>query len=416
MMKVILVSLSTPTPYNVRAASALPFHLMRGMQETVEDEKVQVEVYTYNINEVDETSMRQTEDTLGAKIHLLDTPRWQQWMLRLHLLMLRVLLRYPLCAYYRLPKAVVEQIKAAQPDVLWIYGEELAGIAKHFPGMNIICTMPDCEAMYYHRLLRKRFATQRLSQILRYAFAYWQYRGMERDQFQPQVLYQFVGKADKEFFDEINPRARAVFVEHPAPPQPSLVGEGEGLAHTRLFHSPLRIVMPGRYDIYQKEEVDEILPELVKADGLKEHCVITFLGKGWDEPAAQLRASGWTVNIKTWAEDYAAELRQHDVALYPISVGTGTKGKVLDAFINGLLIIGTPFALENIDYGDDAILYHQPTEVIAALRSIIGAPDGYTAMAQRGCTRIRAVHDRQRVVQQLLTELGMNAINHKSVH
>ena len=48
-MKIVLISLSTPTLYNVRAASALPYHLLKGLQEI---ENVETVIYSFNINEL----------------------------------------------------------------------------------------------------------------------------------------------------------------------------------------------------------------------------------------------------------------------------------------------------------------------------------------------------------------------------
>lgn len=400
MRRIILISLSTPTYNNMRAASGLPYHLIRGAQEAFGEDGVSFEVYSFNINHIDAEGIRKSEQGLNAKINLLPTPWWQQWMFRLHLLFLRVLLKYPLGAYLRLPKGISEEIKAKKPDIVWFYGEELAGLAKPFSDMRTIVTMPDCESMYYHRLLRKRFATQRLSQILRYAFAYWQYRSMERDHCLTDVTYHFVGKADREFFQEINPQAKAIFLRHPF----YKVEGGMRNTENRLeFHTPVRIVIPGRYDIYQKEAVDELLPMLCASNDLKPHYEITFMGKGWDAPAATLKASGWTVDIKTWVDDYAAELHQHDIALYPISVGTGTKGRVLDAFANGLLVIGTPFALENIagEHEKSCLEYHRAEEAINALRMMLCDKKKLELLATEAQTKILRDHNRNEVSRKL---------------
>lgn len=92
------------------------------------------------------------------------------------------------------------KIKSSKPDIIWIYGEEIAGIAKDFEEFKRIVTMPDCESMFYYRMLRLRWTTKHLSQILRYAFAYWQYKSMERHNCRADVIYYFVGEADAEFF------------------------------------------------------------------------------------------------------------------------------------------------------------------------------------------------------------------------
>ena len=58
--------------------------------------------------------------------------------------------------------------------------------------------------------------------------------------------------------------------------------------------------------------------------------------------------------------------------LTPIAIGTGTKGKVLDALANGLLVVGTPYALENIavENGVSCVEYHSTKELFSTLVDI----------------------------------------------
>ena len=68
---------------------------------------------------------------------------------------------------------------------------------------------------------------------------------MERDLWHKDVKYHFVGKADAEFYKEINPQAHAMFLPHPI----------YGFAEERKiqFHQPkLKVLVAGRYNIYMK--------------------------------------------------------------------------------------------------------------------------------------------------------------------
>ena len=47
--KITIFTLSTPTFNNIRAASALPYHLMKGAEE---NENVQFKIYSFNINKL----------------------------------------------------------------------------------------------------------------------------------------------------------------------------------------------------------------------------------------------------------------------------------------------------------------------------------------------------------------------------
>ncbi len=394
MHKITLISLSTPTFNNVRAASALPFHLIKG------GEGVSL-VYSFNINNVDGEGIARSEQELGVKMQLLARPRWQRWMFKLRLLVLRVLLRRPLMAYFSLPQDVVDEINASDCDTVWIYGEELARMARMFPGKRVIVTMPDCESMYYHRLLHMNFATRKLRQVLRYAFAYWQYRHMETTDFTPDVRYHFVGEADARFYSEINPDADVVFLPHP-------LYVGESLRTGPIaFHQPrIRLLVAVRYDIYMREACDAVFAAMTSGENAQfvaDNYEVTFLGRDWEAWCERFAQCGITARVKTFVNDYHAELQEHDVELSPISVGTGTKGKVLDALANGLLVVGTPFALENIavENGVSCYLYHCPEEAIEALRAIAGDVAAHEAMARRSMQAVYSHHSRVKIAREL---------------
>lgn len=62
-------------------------------------------------------------------------------------------------------------------------------------------------------------------------------------------------------------------------------------------------------------------------------------------------------------------MQKHDIQVNAIDVGTGTKGKVLDGIANGLLIIGTPYALENISVknGESCVIVSNGIDFIQSL-------------------------------------------------
>lgn len=395
-MRIALVTLSTPTFNNVRAASALPYHLILGAKQALRD--AEFGIFSYNINEIDSTGLRQTEEALGATVRLLDRPWWQQWMFRLHLLFLRFFLGRPLVSYYRLPDAVVADIKAWQPDKVWIYGEEIAHLARHFEGLPCVVTMPDCESLYYYRLLGLPWISCRLAKTMRYGLAYWQYKRMERRDSLPGVTYHFVGKADAEFYQRTNPDSHVVFLPHPL------------YAHRPkdvAFHHPkIKLLFAGRYDFYCRHGSDSALQSIVEqASLLSNDFEITFLGKGWEQWNARLAQAGFTTHHILFAPDYIEELQRHDIQINVIDVGTGTKGKVLDAIANGLLTIGSPLALENIAVvdGESCVIIKRYAEIAAILKLIKSESERYVSIAQRGRSKVLDNHDGVKIAQQLFS-------------
>ncbi len=389
-MKIALITLSTPTFNNCGAASALTYHLIKGTGD-----KATFEVWSYNINHIPAAGVEETERALGVRVHIMRRPRWMTWMLKLHLTVLRVLMSYPLPRYIRLSAAAHAEILAYAPDKVWVYGEEIAHLTRLFPNIPCVATMPDCESLYYHRMLGKDFATLSLPQVMRYALAFWQYRGMERAMRGYRATFHFVGLQDAVFFREVCPDAEALFLPHP------LYAHRDKII---CFRQPMvRLLFASRYDHFCQHGSDRLLEAMLAAYDLKDHFAVTFLGKGWETWAARLSDAGWTCQHIAFAPDYIEELQRHDIQVNAIDVGAGTKGKVLDALANGLLAMGTPLALENIAVtpGESCVLFNQPSEAIAVLRDIHANVAKYEAMARKGRDAVLKVHDAAECARKL---------------
>ena len=142
---------------------------------------------------------------------------------------------------------------------------------------------------------------------------------------------------------------------------------------------------------------------------LQNYYTITFLGKGWEEHVETLRKAGYEVNHIKFAPDYIEEICKHDIQITPISIGTGTKGKVLDALANGLLVIGTPYAMENIavENGVSCIEYREPQEVIEVLLDIVkngnenDNREKFETMAAAGREAVLSLHSPEKVAKEL---------------
>lgn len=131
----------------------------------------------------------------------------------------------------------------------------------------------------------------------------------------------------------------------------------------------------------------------------------TFLGKGWGDNVKKLRLCGYDVKVVEFASDYIDELQCHDIQITPISVGTGTKGKVLDAISNGLLEIGTYGAIENIAVENEVscIIYETASDCISCLRDILNNKQLYIDMMEKGTNSVLLNHDRKNVAEKLFT-------------
>lgn len=381
-MRIALISLSTPTKENYRAASALPYHLIKGLADHNE-----IRIYSFNINEVSDSQRCSIENELNTSITFIPKPKWIKILFLLHLSFIRIILKLPLLSYMDLDNKSYGDIIKWNPEKIWIYGEELLPLTSKFNNKECIITMPDCESLYYYRLLSQTFATRNIWQIIRFSIAYSKYLNLERISCNQAIRYHFVGKEDANFFRKLSQNDNVFFINHP---HYSISNKA-----SHEFHSPkIKILIAGRYDIYMKEACDNSLKIFIDNINLIDNYQITFLGKGWEFWYHQFKACGYIVSYNTYVDNYVEEIINHDIQLTPISVGTGTKGKVLDALANGLLVIGTPYALENIAVknGESCFIYSDSNQLLNLLLAIPNNRVHFEEIAKNGKKDVTSNH------------------------
>lgn len=405
-----MITTMTPSSENIRGTSALPYHLVKGGSPTPSlpkgegDSEVNNEfvVYSFNNNGLSDEKIAEVEKELNVKIHKVPLPKWFTFIFKYHLLFIRLFLKYPIHHYVKLPTKYVEEIKAKKPDVVWVYGAEWSKVVNQFEGFKRIHTLPDSEALYYYRMIGERFVTHDWKKFWRCMFMYPKFLALERTySTDPSIHYHLVGEEDANFIKKMNPGIQAHFIRHPHYDVHVVMNDNEN----RKFHQPkIKLLIAGQYNLYMKQDADLLSSQFtVHSSQLSENYVITFLGKGWEKHVEALRGAGYEVNHIKFAPDYIEEICKHDIQITPISIGTGTKGKVLDALANGLLVMGTSYALENIavKHGESCIEYRQPSEVITWLHEIAKDPKRFEDMARAGQQQVLTLHNPTRVSSQL---------------
>ena len=416
----------TPSSENIRGTSALPYHLIKGglslslpRREGDSDVNDDFVVYTFNNNELSDEKIAEVEKELNVKIHKVPLPKWFTLVFKYHLLFLRLFLKYPIHHYVSMPQKYVEEIKSLKPDLIWVYGAEWSKVVNQFKGFQRIHTLPDSEALYYYRMLGQRFVTHDWKTFWRCAFMYPKFLALERDySTETTIHYHLVGEEDANFLKKMNPGIQAHFIRHPHYGLSPALPQRE-----RAFHQPkIKLLIAGQYNHYMKQDGDLLIKSLTptpspkergiddlhkseKSDVelLKEHYMITFLGKGWEKHVETLRNAGYEVEHIKFAPDYIEEICKHDIQITPIAIGTGTKGKVLDALANGLLVIGTPYAMENIavKHGESCIEYRQPEEAVEVLMDIPSHKEKYEKMAAEGREAVLCQHKPCKISKEL---------------
>ena len=390
-----MISVMMPAAENIRGTSALPYHLLVGR-----DKSIEVILYSYNLNRLSKEQIDSVARELNIKIYILPVPWWYVFFLRFFS-PFRILLNYPIANYIRLSSSQLDTIINDNPDAIWIYGEELSRVSHQLKDFRRVHTLPDCESLYYYRMLGKRFAIRNKIRFWRSAFMYPKYLNMEK-QFDTSsnIHYHLVGKEDVNFLKEVCPGIQAHFLRHPhyqvAKP-----------AKVISFSTPkIKVLIAGQYNLYMQQDADAMINCLIKdkeLSDLKEHYVYTFLGKGWEHHVNSLNNAGYEANHIKFAPNYIEEICKHDIQVTPICIGTGTKGKVLDAIANGLLVIGTWYALENIavKHLESCIEYGEAKEFIKILRDIIVRRNYYENIALKGKKSILELHNQKLISEQL---------------
>lgn len=417
-------------------AYSSPFRGLGGQELAGQD--VDVVVYTFNNNGVSEEQMREVERELDVTIKVIPLPLWFKFVFKFHLLFIRLFLKYPIHHYIKLPQEIVQEIKANKPDLIWVYGAEWSRVTRQFEGFQRIHTLPDSEALYYYRMLGQRFVAKDWKKFWRCALMYPKFLRLERNfPTNDNIHYHLVGEEDANFLTQMNPGIQAYFIRHPH----YEVAERGPIR----FHRPkIRLLIAGQYNLYMQQTADEVLEWIIGTEapshpkfplkrwtsysgsktelpphpplkrgatppsseedgGCLAHYTVTFLGKGWERHVEALRLLGVEVNHIKFAPDYIEEIIKHDIQVTPITIGTGTKGKVLDALANGLLVLGTPYAMENIavEHGTSCMVWRTPQELLQVLLDIPQRIEYYEQMAEAGRQAVLAQHNREKIAKEL---------------
>ena len=395
-MKVTMISVMMPAAENIRGTSALPYDLLAGR-----DKSVEIILYSYNLNGLSKEQVDSVAKELNIEIHLLPVPWWYNFFLR-YLLPFRIFLNYPIGNYIRLSKEQVNSILDKNPDGIWIYGEELSRLSKQLGQFKRVHTLPDCESLYYYRMLGKHFAMRHKERFWRSVFMYPKYLNMEKNfDTSSNVHYHLVGEEDVNFLKEISPGIQAHFLRHP---HYQLASPAKVIS----FSSKIKLLIAGQYNLYMQQDVDELINCLCTTTSkleLLKHYSITFLGRGWEEHVDRLVKAGYEVYHTTFAPNYIDEIIKYDIQLTPISIGTGTKGKVLDAIANGLLVIGSWYALENIavKHNISCLQYNDVSDIIGMLKDIYTSSSHYEEIAENGRQTILNLHNNFSIAKQLFS-------------
>ncbi|WP_262288784.1 glycosyltransferase [Hallella absiana] len=382
-MKVLLVTGFTPAVENIRGVSAHPYFLLKYRPSDVE-----VSMITYDINQMGSEYIQQLGKDLSIKIYKVEVPTKIRLLNNRLCNFLSPRGIYDLIMPSKRIKTLIEDVK---PDVIWTYPNFFYKWAFVLPKFNFVHSAPDSNVLGCARDFVNTICSQSL--LRRIMMNVWYQKSLNNDRMAGNTnsLIHFVGMDDLRMYRKTSNFDNGFFILHP-----------HYILKDKTIHfcKKLNVLIAGKYDMYMKSGVDDIIKVLLSNPyNLINKVSLTFLGKEWESVVSKLNSTGYEARQIKWVDHYIDEIVKYDIQLTPITVGTGTKGKVLDAIGNGLLCVGTKYALENIAVRDkeSCILYKDAYEIPAIFNSIYNCPMKYERMAEKGREQIRKYHNPERI-------------------
>ena len=400
-MKIVMITGFPASYYNMGGPTSLPYQLFKHRPKGA-----QVLAFTFpSLVGRSESEIRQKYRAIGIEnLSVLPSPKslsWGRHMVRQKFTSLCSW--FPFIGwrrkntsfaelYQRFPvvDSVVRQIRTFSPDVVYLYPHWLINWAWALPDQNLVVTGPDSATLHHDRVIRfGRWTNEQLQGYVR------QYRinsELEQAWSRTQAYLHFVGRTDLYHYQTLTGCAeRSFFSIHPCCIEVQPANRPSWNDKKSLFH----ILVSLNDSVYIGDHFQRFISSPVTmAQKIKDRFHFFLLGHSGPEYLVPMRKSGWQVELVKWVDNYEALLSQMDIHLYPIAVGTGTKGKVLGSLCMGLLGIGSAFAYENIhvEPGVSCLQYGQPEEIISLLKGILDDPTGNDRIRRKGQIAINKYH------------------------
>lgn len=387
-MKVVVVTGLTPTPENRGGISALLYALLR-----FRPNDVRLKIYSYNFNKLSSEDIKQLEADLKVTIEVVSpTSLFRLFNNSVWLSRFSKFFRMKPIENWLFSHKVINNIQNEKSDFILTYPYNMSSLMTRLSQGNFLISGPDSGILNRARRLNNAFRLNSSKMRLDDYINLRKHIRTEKLWGARNARVHFVGMADLRCYSDVTGNSNGHFLLHP------YVKFKE--KQIDFSHRKLKVIIPGGYDMYYSTDINKMIPSLLKhKDFLMSHFDFTFLGKQWSPIDNQLRVAGFDCEFKTWVDDYAEELVQHDIMIAPISFGTGTKGKVLDGAVNGLLIVGSEFALENVcvRHQDSCVAYSDASEIASILISIALHREKYQAIAEKGRRQVQKYHDPKRI-------------------
>ncbi|MCX6653179.1 MAG: glycosyltransferase [Methanomassiliicoccales archaeon] len=394
MMRCAVMQAFPPHKYNLQAPTANPFQLLKHAPMDLE-----IDLYYFS-------GASEHRASSEACINLLrlasarELPRPEKARRLWHLSLARAR-GFPGSVGMFPPAAeIAERINESKPDLVWMYPHWLIDWMPKLKCSNVMVSGPDSAVLHNERALGygdlDAAGIRREKRLLRCNLR------LEKAWGKTSARMHMVGQEDVRRYLELNNgNAKAFYVPHPLYDVVPI--------KTSIAHRPgkLRVFFSGGGGtVFVGSHLRRAIDSISMRKDLSDRVEFRFVGKGYEEYARRLENSGFATSMANWVDSYEEELATGQVHIFPIAVGTGTKGKVLTALGCGLLCIGSNFTFENIqiDTDRDCLRYRQPEEVAEMLSTILDDRERYSKIALATAEKVKEKHSSAKVSAQFWNE------------
>lgn len=404
-MKIVFFSPLLPTPDNLNGASALMFHLLK-----YRDYHIELMIISTNANRANSELIDHVSKELNADIYI--EPRSLTNKIRMYSKLndvLNIFRKNPVGyeAYYKLSHRCFTKIHVYSPDLIWLYPCTYLGVANQLRDYKLLVSGCDCDALHISRLLRDSYVFDNRTEKQELKKYRMRIDSIKSWNSRPNSYIYLVGKTDEEYFKTIAPNANVKFFQHP---HYNLIDKDISFRKDKM-----KVLVSGKFDVYTYSDSKEMVDALCASTNrlIRKSFDFVFLGKGWDKHIEKLQNAGFSVRHQGWVEDYVTFISDFDVQLFPISVGTGTKGKVLDALSTGILCVGSQYAFENIAVKptESCLLYKNAAEIPSILEDVFLKKEHYENVAKNGRVNIRKYHNPSIILTDILNWVNNGRYN-----
>ncbi|XGV98159.1 MAG: glycosyltransferase family 4 protein [Leptolyngbya sp. BL-A-14] len=386
-MRVAVVSGFLPSKHNLKGPTALPYQLLKYAPNNVEIDLYYFPLW-YEVETPESVLMEDLHSLPLKNIYTVTRPNhfvqnYVNWRNRRQGLPGGLNL-------FPVNQTIVNKINLSKPELVWLYPHWLVNWIDHINSHKIVVSGMDSSVLHTERLIRYG-KWQTADEVSWAVHALRENTKLEAMLGLKPVKVHMVGINDVKKYAFVSGQVEQAFYS----PHPHYDYLSIKSTLTRSEKKVTVLFSGGGDNVYVGNHLKHVINSLVDAaEILSSRFNFLFIGSNYKQYVDSLLSVGYSVDFINWVDDYSKALSEALIQIFPIAVGSGTKGKVLQAFASGLLAIGSDIAFENISVipGKDCLQYHNPEDVSSLLIKVLNDLPFYEKMAASGAQKVREKH------------------------